>query len=131
MSLGFLTRSGANWTVQQQKMARGLKFRIWEEMGLFFLCTVHSEIKGADQLQRYRAADLRHCFRIYAKRRFSHKVHLNLHITFKHIFGYNMVQCWLPNGHDAPNFEKVKSKLVSPCASVCVSICQKKLKLVY
>ena len=37
MSLGFPTRSDTNWTVQLQKMARDLKFRIQEEEGLFFL----------------------------------------------------------------------------------------------
>ena len=31
-----------------------------------------SENKGADQLRGYREADLRLCFRIYAKSRFSH-----------------------------------------------------------
>ena len=31
-----------------------------------------SENKGADQLRGYREADLRLCFRIYAKTRFSH-----------------------------------------------------------
>ena len=32
------------------------------------------ENKGADQLRGYREADLRLCFRIYAKIRFSHDV---------------------------------------------------------
>ena len=35
---------------------RGLKFRIWEVEGLYYLC---SENKGADQLRGYREADLR------------------------------------------------------------------------
>ena len=50
-------------------MARGLKFRIYEEEGLPY---PSSENKGADQLRGYREADLRLCFRIYAKGRFSH-----------------------------------------------------------
>ena len=49
-------------------MTRGLKFRIQEVEGLYYLC---SENKGADQLRGYREADLRLCFR-YAKSRFSH-----------------------------------------------------------
>ena len=35
-------------------------------------CTIRIENKGADQLRVYREADLRLCFRIYAKSRFSH-----------------------------------------------------------
>ena len=42
-------------------MARGLRFRIWEVEGLYYLC---SENKGADQLSSYRKADLRLYFRI-------------------------------------------------------------------
>ena len=38
-------------------------------MGLLY---PYSENKGADQLCGYREADLRLCFRIYAKSRFSH-----------------------------------------------------------
>ena len=45
-------------------MARGLKFRIYEEEGLYYLC---SENKGADQLRGYGEADLRLCFRICKK----------------------------------------------------------------
>ena len=37
--------------------------------GLYYLS---SENKGADQLRGHREADLRLCFRIYAKVRFSH-----------------------------------------------------------
>ena len=51
----FPTRSHSNWAVQSQKMARGLKFRIYDEEGLYYLC---SENKGADQLRNYREADL-------------------------------------------------------------------------
>ena len=59
----FPTRSDTNQAAQQQKMAKGLKFRIYEEEGLYCPC---SENKG------YREADLCLCFRIYAKSRFSH-----------------------------------------------------------
>ena len=55
------TWSDTNQAVQQQKMARGLKFCIQEVEGLYYLC---SENKGADQLCGYREADLRLCFRI-------------------------------------------------------------------
>ena len=53
--------SDTNQTVQLHKMAIGLKFRIYEVEGLYYLC---SENKGADQLRGYREADLRLCFRI-------------------------------------------------------------------
>ena len=55
----FSTWSDTNQAVQSQKMARGLKFRIWKEEGLYYLC---SENKGADQLRGHREADLRPCF---------------------------------------------------------------------
>ena len=51
-------------------MARGLKFRIWEVEGLYYLC---SENKGPDQLCGYREADLRLCFRICEKLVFSRR----------------------------------------------------------
>ena len=54
-----------------QKMARVLKFRILVEE---VLCYPGSENKGADQLRGYREADLRLCFRVYAKSRFSHVI---------------------------------------------------------
>ena len=67
---GFPTRSDTNWSVQQQKMARGLKFWIKEVEGLHYLC---SENKGADQLCGYRKADQICVFVFaYAKSRFSH-----------------------------------------------------------
>ena len=50
-------------------MARGLKFRIYNAEGLYYLS---SENKGADQLRGHPETDLRLCFRIYAKRLFSH-----------------------------------------------------------
>ena len=43
-------------------MARGLKIRIYELEGLYYLS---SENKSADQLRGHREADLRLCFRIY------------------------------------------------------------------
>ena len=59
-----LTRSGTNRAVKSQKMVRGLKFQIYEEEGLYYLC---SENKGTDQLARS------HCALVfaYAKSRFS------------------------------------------------------------
>ena len=54
-------RSHTNRAVQSLNMGRGLKFRIKEVEGLYYLC---SENKGADQLRGYREADLRLCFRI-------------------------------------------------------------------
>ena len=58
----FPTRSDTNQAVQPHKMARGLKFRIKEVEGLYYLC---SKTKGADQLI---------CVFVfaYAKSRFSH-----------------------------------------------------------
>ena len=69
LSSWFPTQSNTNSAVQQQKMARGLKFQIKKVDGLYYLC---SENKGTDQLCGDRAADLHLCFRIYAKSRFSH-----------------------------------------------------------
>ena len=46
----FPTWSNTNQTAQLQKMARGLKFRIWKVEGMYDLC---SENKGADQLRGY------------------------------------------------------------------------------
>ena len=57
-----------NRAVQQQKMARELKFRIKEVGELYYL---YRENKGADQLCCYRTADLCLCFRI-CKSRLSH-----------------------------------------------------------
>ena len=47
-SLGCPTKSDTNRAVQPLKMARGLKFRIYEVEELYNLC---SENKGADQLR--------------------------------------------------------------------------------
>ena len=79
---GFPTRSHTSQAAQPHKMARGLKFRIWEVEGLYYLC---SENKGADQLRGYREADLRLCFRIcrkpvFSRRGSSHLISGNRHI---------------------------------------------------
>ena len=63
-SSGFPTRYDTNRAVQQQKMARGLKFRIYEVEGLQYLCSGNEE---ADRLCGYREADLRLFFRICKK----------------------------------------------------------------
>ena len=52
--LGFPTRSDTNRAVQTQKTATGLKFRIQEVEGLYYIC---SECKGADQLRGYPAVE--------------------------------------------------------------------------
>ena len=57
----FPTWSDTNQAVQLQKMARGLKFWVYEVEGLYYKC---SENKGADQLRGHREADLHLCFRI-------------------------------------------------------------------
>ena len=56
---GFPTRSDTNRAVQPQNIARGLKFRIEEEDGLYYLCS------------GYCTADLRLCFHICKKADFS------------------------------------------------------------
>ena len=63
-SSGFPTRSYTNRAVQPHKMARSLKFWVYEVEGLYYR---GSENKGADQLRGYREADLRLCFRICKK----------------------------------------------------------------
>ena len=55
----FPNRSDTNWSVQSQKKDRSLKFRIYEEEGLYYPC---SENKDADQLRSYCEADLHLCF---------------------------------------------------------------------
>ena len=67
--------SDTNQAVQLQKMARGLKSRIYEVEGLYYPC---SENKGADQLRGYREADLRLCFRICKTLGFSCRGSFNL-----------------------------------------------------
>ena len=74
---GFPTRSDTNRPVQLQRMARGLKFRIYEVEGLYY---PSSENKGADQLCSYSAADLHLCLRI-CKSRFSYDAAHVVHIA--------------------------------------------------
>ena len=73
---GFPTRFDTNRTVQPQKMARDLKFRIQVVEGMYY---PYSENKGADQLRGYREADLRLCFRICKKPVFSRRGSNSLH----------------------------------------------------
>ena len=54
--LMFSTRSDTNRAVQPHKMVRGLKFRVYEVDGLYYLCSENKRV--------YAFA--------YAKRRFSH-----------------------------------------------------------
>ena len=61
-------QSDTNRATRPHKMVRGLKFRMKEVEGLYYLC---GENKGADQLRSYREADLRLCFRICKKPVFS------------------------------------------------------------
>ena len=67
---GVSDQSDTNRAVQPQKMARGLKFRLYVVEGLYYPC---SENKGADQLRGHREADLRLCFRICKKPVFSRR----------------------------------------------------------
>ena len=69
---GVSPKSDTNRAVQRQRMARGLKFGIYEKEGLYYLC---SENKGTDQLRGYREADpdLRPCFRICKNSVFSRR----------------------------------------------------------
>ena len=60
--------SDTNQAVLSLNMARGLKFQIQKEEGLYYPCR---ENKGADQLPGYREADMRLCFRIYKNLVFS------------------------------------------------------------
>ena len=62
------SRSDTNQAAQPQKIARDLKFRLYEVEGLYYLC---SENKCADQLRGYREADLRFGFRKCKKPVFS------------------------------------------------------------
>ena len=55
-SSGFQIRSDSYRAVQPQKIARGLKFWIYKEEGLYNLC---SENKGADQLRSYYKAQMK------------------------------------------------------------------------
>ena len=67
-SSGFPIWSNTNRAVQPQKIARGLKSRIKEVEGLYYLCSIN---KGSDQLCCFHEADLPFCFRICYKPVFS------------------------------------------------------------
>ena len=67
-SSGFPTMPDTNQALLSLNMARGLKFRIQKEDGLYYQC---SENKGADQLCGYCKADLHLCFCIYKNPVFS------------------------------------------------------------
>ena len=68
LSLGFQTRSNTNQPAQPQKMARGLKFQIWEVEGLHYLCR---ENKGVINC-RLTVNLICTFFYAYSKSRFSH-----------------------------------------------------------
>ena len=59
VKFGFPTRFDTNQLVQSQKQARSLKFWIYLEEGLYYLCIKN---KDADQLCSYCTADLHLCF---------------------------------------------------------------------
>ena len=65
---GFVTMSNTIQVVQPLKIARGLKFQIYDAQRLYYLC---SENIGTDQLCDYRTADLHLCFCICKKQLFS------------------------------------------------------------
>ena len=65
----YLTRCDTNGAVQPKKMARGLKFRIKEEEGLYYLCD-------------YRAANLH----LYAQNRFSQDAGAKIPIGSNEVF---------------------------------------------
>ena len=64
---GFPTRSDTNRAVQPQKMARSLKFWIWEVEGLHYLCNKN---KGTDQLHGCPIGELPLCFSLMQKASF-------------------------------------------------------------
>ena len=84
-----------NRAVQPHKMVRGLKFRMKEVEGFFYLCSENkdadqlrgyreADLRLADQLRGYREADLRLCFRICKKPVFSQRgsyQYLQLYVT--------------------------------------------------
>ena len=65
--------SDTNRTVQPQKMARGLKFRIKKVVGLHYVC---SKKKGVDQLSSSSAADQKLLFSHMKKQVFSSRCSL-------------------------------------------------------
>ena len=60
-TMWILTRSDTNRAGQSLKIARDLKFQIYEEEVLYY---TSRETKGPDQLRGHREGDLRPCFRI-------------------------------------------------------------------
>ena len=71
LSAGFLTRSENNSAVQPQKMARGLKFRIYEVGGFYYI----AKTKALISCTVTATAQLICPFVLaYAKNRFSHEV---------------------------------------------------------
>ena len=74
----FPTRYGTNRAVPPQKMAIGLKFRIYVVEGVY---NPNSESKCSDQHRGYREADLRLCFPICSKAVYSRRgSHLSLFV---------------------------------------------------
>ena len=69
LSSDLSTRSNTRRTVRQQKMARGLKFRIKKVNGYYYLHAC-SEKETVDQLRIYCTTDLRLCFRVCKKQLF-------------------------------------------------------------
>ena len=81
---GVSAMSDTNRAVQPHKMARGLKFRIYVETGLYY---PYSKNKGADQLHGHREADLLLCFRICKKPVFSQRrSFIPSHPTFLYMY---------------------------------------------
>ena len=71
--------------------ARGLKFRIKVEEGLYY---PYSENKGADQLRGHREADLRFCFRICKKPVFSRQGSADLGLCLSSRFSHETAQTY-------------------------------------
>ena len=71
-------RSDTNRAVQPQVTARSLKFRIYEEEGLYYLC---SENKGADQLRSITAKLICAFVFAYADCWFSHETAHEMHFV--------------------------------------------------
>ena len=84
-------------------MARGLKFWIKIEEGLYYPC---SENKGADQLRGQREADLRLCFRICKNPVFSRRGSIDDYILLRMIRG---VVRHIRNLHLSPHVLSVES----------------------
>ena len=63
-NFGFRPGPTKNQPIQSQKQARSLKFQIYQEEGLYLLCSENGENKDDNQLCSYCTADLHLCFRI-------------------------------------------------------------------